>query len=286
MNLRIPRTSSKAFRVLQFIASTQTAGARYSDIERFICGLNGYDYDLIIEGTVTLWDKPRLADGSFQQRSVRRRRHAGIWGTNLCSTRTGLLPRFCEKHAGRWFLNNDTYRVVKETLPTSSSTAVKTKPSALDGNFKSDEIVGNSEVVSRKYTLIPNALTPELSVKAGETVIWGESGMGTSTAYVLGKNLTGCAPGLTAAFNGTVDINDVSEVTMLQKLTAVIKHRRSVAARIKELKALAPELARIADAARRAFEDNSNELEALSVKLASTQTTVLALIDGEQNESR
>ena len=45
----LPRQGSKSFKVLDFIGSRN--GVRYMDIERFICEMNGLNYDLKVPET-------------------------------------------------------------------------------------------------------------------------------------------------------------------------------------------------------------------------------------------
>jgi hypothetical protein len=75
----------KAEQVLWFIGEAGSYGKSYSEIQEFICRLNGLDWN------EKAWNG--------------RRKNRGIWSTNLsCSYSGGLLYRFCAKLAGRWVL--------------------------------------------------------------------------------------------------------------------------------------------------------------------------------------
>jgi hypothetical protein len=88
----------KAEKVLRFIAESPT-GRTASEIQQFICGLNGKNWD-------------ELEDRRYHSQYLRsatnprpRRKHRGIWSVNLwCSYAGGLLYRFCVKKAGRWIV--------------------------------------------------------------------------------------------------------------------------------------------------------------------------------------
>jgi len=110
---------TKSQKVLEFIASSPD-GKRFGEIQRFICEMNGINYDeredekyfntyLRQEASVYV-----CADGTkIPTRSCKtpRRKHRGIWATNLvCSYSGGLLYRFCAKRNGKW--------VVVRPIPT------------------------------------------------------------------------------------------------------------------------------------------------------------------------
>ena len=88
----LPRATSKKFKVLEFIGSRD--GTRYSEIERFICELAGYDYDLKVP--VRRWDCR-----TGQLKDAVQRRWKGIWGTNLCYGKDAILHKYCVKGADR-----------------------------------------------------------------------------------------------------------------------------------------------------------------------------------------
>ena len=67
---------TKAERILRFIQESRN-GRTYGEIQRFICTMNGLDYE------------ERDVGGA--------RFHRGVYGTNLGS----LLPAFCKKEGGR-----------------------------------------------------------------------------------------------------------------------------------------------------------------------------------------
>lgn len=93
------RTNTKKFKLLKFLTSQQQ-GTRYMDIERFICEMNGFDYD------------EKIIRGCY----AGKRKHSGIWGTNLTSGRDSILKKYCFKSNGLWFVNGLTEKFINSNL--------------------------------------------------------------------------------------------------------------------------------------------------------------------------
>lgn len=143
------RTGTKKYKLLQFIGSRD--GTRYSEMERFICELNGYDYDLMVPGY--RYDYSKRVNVKCMTR-----RWKGIWGTTLCYGKEAILPQHCVKGADKkWRLNEETKRKL----------GIKA-PSSLESNFPSDEIQGNSKVVSvTRMVAWPGGNAPQAPIVAG-----------------------------------------------------------------------------------------------------------------------
>lgn len=151
MTLKLPRVGSKALRVVRFISIHD--GLRYSEIVRFICEMNGLDYDLFLPAM--RWD-PRK--GKVVSRPVRR--YAGTWGTNLSSSSTGILKRFCVKGTDRkWRVTAETAALVDALFEIKAAPEITQNeprihdvlPSSLENDFPSDTISGNSKFAGREY---------------------------------------------------------------------------------------------------------------------------------------
>ena len=81
--IKLPRHGTKTFEILQYIALHP--GSRYIDIARFI--------------------QEDLYDREYQSE-----KGVGLWATNLYGfgSRRGLLPAYCEKHDGKWYVTRET----------------------------------------------------------------------------------------------------------------------------------------------------------------------------------
>lgn len=94
--------------VIEYLRCKGLDGATFSEIQRFVCSLNGLDYDEKVPGLV--WNS---ATKTLQERPVRRYR--GYWCTNLCglsspySKREGILQKYCVKMPNKHY-------VLKENL--------------------------------------------------------------------------------------------------------------------------------------------------------------------------
>jgi hypothetical protein len=93
------RTNTKKFKVLKFLSSR--AGTRYMDIERFICEMNGHNYD------------QKILRGFY----AGKRRHSGIWSTNLTCGRDSILKKYCYKSNKLWYVNKETEKFINSNLP-------------------------------------------------------------------------------------------------------------------------------------------------------------------------
>lgn len=93
---------NKAQRVLEFIGSHGEAGVRYTDIQKFICKMNGKNWDEFSEpGNWDPMQKKWVARRQIGPGPGLRRHNRGIWGTNL----DRLLNDWCLKNVeGRWVL--------------------------------------------------------------------------------------------------------------------------------------------------------------------------------------
>lgn len=83
--------------VVEYIRCKGHHGATFSDIQRFICNLNGLDFNE--KKMAPVWNPTRQ---TIQDRLVRRYR--GYWCTNLCGLsspyspkRVGILEKYCVK---------------------------------------------------------------------------------------------------------------------------------------------------------------------------------------------
>ena len=193
------RTDTKKFQVLEYIG--HGAGVTYSMIERFICTMNGLDYDKIEIRPVNFAynRKTHNWERLEKPRTEKVRVHRGIWGTNLCYGPKSILRAYCKKVDNLWFLNAETAEFIRQhykrvgkgriiySVDNAESTkygekdavvvnhpdnhtkfvkfperSAKTPPkSSLETqDFKSDEIRGNSKVVSVERIVIPTAPAP------------------------------------------------------------------------------------------------------------------------------
>jgi hypothetical protein len=119
---------------------------KYSEIQRFLCELNGLDYDQMT--TEQVWKKAPAGSGRNYictgEKQVRMYR--GIWATNLSSGRDPILRNYCERtYVGGKYLG---WSVKPEVIERLMGKLAK-KPSSLEKTFPSDEIPNNSRVVER-----------------------------------------------------------------------------------------------------------------------------------------
>ena len=151
--IKLPKTGCKTFKVLQCIGSQQ--GIRYGEIVRFICAINGKNYDAM---------EPGYSRKTRAGLPMMVRRHRGEWATNLNARRDGILAKYCVKGADKkWYLRADTAQALGNELLNYVGTKViavyyiggykmfrDNTTSALNAPLPSDEIVNNSKVVSRE----------------------------------------------------------------------------------------------------------------------------------------
>lgn len=165
------RTNTKKFKVLEFIG--RHTGVRYSEIERFVCELSGFNYDEMISAWV--WDSK-----SQDSKLCKVRRHKGIWGTNLCSGNSSILKGYCEKNSdGRWMLDEVTADFIREYFNQRGNYGtiydieyqgpemiIIPKPvSSLEVPPPSDEIKGNSVPISVTRIQVPVGVGPIIPPK-------------------------------------------------------------------------------------------------------------------------
>lgn len=145
--MKFPNHDTMTFKILEFIGASRN-GVRNVDVEKFIVQLQGKE-----------WDS---------------RRRAGMWSCSLYSDshRLGIYERFCAQRNKLKFLNEKTAHYINNHyLNTGSNnrvfhlnpnatvrgihSAVSSKPldNFTTAEFPSDEIQGNSTVVSR--TVVP-----------------------------------------------------------------------------------------------------------------------------------
>ena len=145
MSSHLPGIGTKSQSIIQFIADRD--GARYGEIVRFICEMNGLDYDEKVLRNVY----------DYRNRTTSKklvRRHAGYYGTTLTDRRYGLLTRFCMKDPdGKWRVKPYIKKQMAENVVKSGFAIVR---SALESDFKSDEIPNNSKVVERTILCAPS----------------------------------------------------------------------------------------------------------------------------------
>lgn len=84
----MPAASTKKFKVLQFIGSK--GEARFNEIQRFICEMNGRDYDEFIKAPVY--------KGGKIVKYLSKRRNRGYWVTTLCQGPKAILTVYCQKN--------------------------------------------------------------------------------------------------------------------------------------------------------------------------------------------
>jgi hypothetical protein len=130
------RVNTKKFKLLQFLASRK--GTRYMDIERFICEMNGLDYDM------------KRLSGFYKGK----RAHSGIWATNLTCGRDSILKKHCVKVSGLWYVNSETKEFIESNLQhiTKSRTdtilsQIKTKE-ATTSDFKKPNIIFHEATIN------------------------------------------------------------------------------------------------------------------------------------------
>lgn len=170
------RTNTKKFKLLQFIGEHK--GLRYSELERFICEMNGYDYDTM----TTSYERSYIEefDGQAGTRTMRVvnkpikvRRHKGIWATNLTSGKNCILKKHCVKNENkRWILNAETQKFVDSLkAPVKSSLEKVTGDDMIKGNSVPVSVTRiqfpfDQEKAARIYNPVINALTPKPVVQA------------------------------------------------------------------------------------------------------------------------
>ena len=105
----------KRDRVLDFIKKGGERGRSFTEIQRFVCRMNGIDWDerekTVVVSTPLV---PVVFDANLVPRRKPRRRYRGYWCTNLlggCEStgyRPGILPRYCLRNGqGNWVLDRD-----------------------------------------------------------------------------------------------------------------------------------------------------------------------------------
>lgn len=133
---------TKKAKLLTWMAEQK--GVRYGEIQRYICDMNGLNYDQMVDEMV--WKEIEMPDGGFRwgpAGTKKVRKHKGIWATNLSGGPDPILKNYCFKAGGKWFVTPE----VSFKLHVQTRNAVK---SSLEQEFKSDEIPNNSKVVERK----------------------------------------------------------------------------------------------------------------------------------------
>jgi hypothetical protein len=136
---------------------SEVNGVTFSEIQRFICEMNGLDYDEKV--TEKVWAETKTYDDFgipvFRWAPVGFklvRKHKGIWATNLCSGPDPILRNYCYKSGKLWYVHADT----KALLAKKNIEVMK---SSLEQEFKSDEIPNNSKVVERTFIKMQEEVT-------------------------------------------------------------------------------------------------------------------------------
>lgn len=176
--MKVPKDGTKTLRVLLFILAHEryyARAAKYGEITRFICEMNGRDYDQF--ETVRDWQT-----GKLQRKRVNR----GYWGTNLTLGRQSILKQYCTKIAGKtggWVVSEATKRMLRdnglmpailstEYYSASDATTIKQfflsgkQESSLEKNLPDDSINDGSGAVSK--TEVKSFGNDLIGVKAGE----------------------------------------------------------------------------------------------------------------------
>ena len=130
--LKLPRSGTISRQVLEFIGERD--GSRYSDIVRFICELQGKNYDTM--ETVFAYRNGRRIQ-------VPSRRWRGWWSTNLCHGESALLKKYCDKGEDRkWRLTPETSELINPAPPVQNTDfdiddfpEVLTRRDAEDGTY-------------------------------------------------------------------------------------------------------------------------------------------------------
>jgi hypothetical protein len=97
--------SATRAQVVEYLRAKGNAGASFSEIQRYVCSLNGLDYNSMVLKPV--WNGKEVV-----KRMVRQYR--GYWCTNLCGLsspyakkRVGILEKYCvKKDNGRYVLKD------------------------------------------------------------------------------------------------------------------------------------------------------------------------------------
>lgn len=140
--------NTKKARLLQWLATFQNRGRTFSEIQRFICEMNGYDFDQ----KETRWGKTV-------------RVHAGIWSTNLCHGPKSILRFYCFKNSDqKWCVKPEFMNQICSLTPEFTADCTLEK-----ANLPSDEIAGNSKVVSVERITIPEEATSKFMSAFGKT---------------------------------------------------------------------------------------------------------------------
>lgn len=95
--------SEQRANVLAFIRCGGINGRTFGEIQRFICEMNGLDYD------------ERVNEMNWGKNTpVSKRKYRGYWCTNLCGTggywnapREGILSKYCEKIGKKYYIMGD-----------------------------------------------------------------------------------------------------------------------------------------------------------------------------------
>lgn len=98
------KMSKQRANVLAFIRCAGINGRTFGEIQRFICEMNGLDYDKRVN-EISNWERKTY---------VSKRKYRGYWCTNLCGTggtftarREGILSKYCEKIGKKYYIMGD-----------------------------------------------------------------------------------------------------------------------------------------------------------------------------------
>ena len=113
---------NKSQRVLKFVEYHGRDGAKFTDIQRFICEMNGWNWE---ERSEPYYDK-ETKTYTRKIGSGARRRHRGVWCTNLIGS-GGILNAWCYKNPhGRWVLAEMPTGVIYRQFDTKAAKFNKT----------------------------------------------------------------------------------------------------------------------------------------------------------------
>ena len=87
--------------VLEFIRSKGPDGARFTDIQRFVVEMNGYNYDE--KQPEDIWNGPNMPVTTVMRKRFRGYWCVNLYGTNHFSSR-GILPTYCEQLPNRRYV--------------------------------------------------------------------------------------------------------------------------------------------------------------------------------------
>lgn len=146
----IPKIGTKKFKVLEFIGYHQ--GVKYSQIQRFICKMNGLDYYA---------KRPALKYINGEIKEISIRKHTGIWSNNLTNGKKSILKQYCVKNSSNlWILNQQAAKMIATLSSCHKSVTSKNVPfeSVLENcndTVKKDSKVASVESIQIKMESSP-----------------------------------------------------------------------------------------------------------------------------------